>query len=343
MAYEAFGGIFSVLIAGILQGMYAVPMKWAKEWEYENIWLTFTALALFILPWLLTAGTIQNPWAIYSATPKGTMVAIGGFGVLWGIGVVFTGLGLSMLGIGLSFAIILGLSASVGSLIPLAVFQPDKIWSHQGHIYLLGTVIMLVGIACMARSGYLRDQQDSAAEERMGRSNKGGFITGLVVVIAAGVLSSSLNLCYAFGSPALDAARRYGASQLWSSNVVTAIAMTGGFIANLAYCGYLLWRRRTAVLFRLGRLQVNWLWCTIMALFWFGGQVFYGYGFSRTGELGAVLSWPLLMGMIIITSTAAGWWTGEWKGARVETRAYLGFSIALVLVSLGVLALGRGA
>ena len=113
-----------VLVGGILQGLFAVPMKFVRRWNYENIWLVFALTGLVVFPWLLTALTVPHVGEVYRLTSMHSIVAIAGFGLCWGIGATLTGLGLSMLGIGLGFAIILGLSASVGSLVPLLAVTP---------------------------------------------------------------------------------------------------------------------------------------------------------------------------------------------------------------------------
>jgi len=41
------------------------------------------------------------------------------------------------------------------------------------------------------------------------------------------------------------------------------------------------------------------------------------------GNLGVVIGWPLLMGMIIITSNAAGVVTGEWDGVSAPSKLFL--------------------
>jgi L-rhamnose-H+ transport protein len=325
-----------VVIAGALQGLFAVPMKFARRWNYENIWLIFAVTGLFIFPWSLAYCTVPHLTDVYRLTPISTLLTIGGFGFCWGIGATLTGLGLNMLGIGLGLAIILGLSASVGSLIPLLILTPGNTGTHQGHVYLLGTTIMLLGIACGARAGFLRER----GTEHIG-AKKGSFFQGLLVVIAAGLLSSALNFCYAFGGAALIAARHTGASYMWSSNVITALATTGGFIANLVYCIYLLSKNSTAKLLFVRKLRINWIYGAIMGGCWFGGQALYGLGVSHMGEFGTVLGWPLLMGMIIITSNAAGFLTGEWTGTARPTRMYLFSGMALIMVALGILAFGR--
>ncbi|HUZ04635.1 MAG TPA: L-rhamnose/proton symporter RhaT, partial [Acidobacteriaceae bacterium] len=334
-------GTAVVLIAGALQGVFALPMKFARRWNYENIWLIFAVTGLVIFPWILTSVTVPHLASVYRATPAATLIAIAGFGLCWGIGATLTGLGLNMLGIGLGLAIILGLSASVGSLIPLLVLTPEKIDTYQGHIYLVGTAIMLLGIACGARAGFLREKENQTTLSQAGGFKKGSFFAGLLVVTASGLLSSALNFCYAFGGAAMTAAKHFGVSSIWSSNVITALAVTGGFFANLIYCVYLLRKNFTAKLFWVQELRMNWIYGAIMGACWFGGQALYGLGVSRMGNFGTVLGWPLLMGTIIVTSNAAGFLTGEWKGTMLRSRLYLLSGMALIIAALGILALGH--
>ena len=78
-----------------------------------------------------------------------------------------------------------------------------------------------------------------------------------------------------------------------------------------------------------------------MGLFWFGGQALYGLGISHMGSLGVVIGWPLLMGMIIITSNVAGVITGEWAGVSATSKRFLAAGMAIILVALGVLAVAQ--
>ncbi len=331
-----------MLAAGVLQGLFAVPMKFARDWHYENIWLVFALTGLVLFPWILTFATVPNVAGIYAHTSKNTLAAVVGFGILWGVGATLTGLGLNMLGIGLGLAIILGLSASVGSLVPLLVLTPEKLGTPQGRFYLIGTAVMLVGIGVAARAGALRDKARTPFMDQSTKV-KGSFLVGLFVAITAGLLSSALNFCYAFGAGALVQAREMGVSQVWISNVVAAPATTGGFVANCCYCLYLL--RKNGSAFRFGLMQSRWNWLhgTLMGAFWFGGLALYGVGVSRMGTFGTVVGWPLLMGTIIVTSNAAGIATGEWKGARSVVRGYLLGGMLIILIALWILSLAQKA
>jgi len=230
--------------------------------------------------WTLTAATVPHLGEVYAVTSTGALIRIAGFGFCWGIGSALAGLGMNLLGIGLGMAIILGLSASLGSLIPLLILTPQQLHTHQGRMYLLGTAIMLSGIAVCARAGTLRDAARTRTESLARRS----FVPGFVLCCLSGLFSSALNFSYAFGGDAVDRARALGASQLWSAGVVTALAVSGGFVANLAYCGYLPSQKRLVGKVSNDGAGTGWLCGGLMGLFWFGGQSLYAIGITWMGN-----------------------------------------------------------
>lgn len=335
MTPGVWSGTSIVLLGGVLQGIFAVPMKFARRWNYENIWLVFAFTGLIVFPWILVWSTVPHLWETFQLAPDQALFATIGFGVCWGIGATLTGLGLNMLGIGLGFAIILGLSASMGSLIPFLVLTPERIGTSQGRAYLFGTAVMLAGIAVAARAGALRDRPPQQAPDS---PRTASFLTGLLITIAAGLFSSTLNFSYAFGRPVIDQALSLGVSPLWAANVVTAPATSGGFVANLIYCGFLLRRNGTSSRFVETGAGINWVYGAIMGAFWLGGQALYGLGVSQMGDFGTVIGWPLLMGTIIVSSNIAGFVTGEWKHSSLQSRVYLFSGMAIILLALGILA-----
>ena len=337
MSFAIWIGLTAAVLAGVLQGLFAVPMKYARRWNYENIWLIFSLVGMVFLPWMLTVATVPHLGEVYSLTPMPVLVRIAGFGLCWGIGSALAGLGMNLLGIGLGMAIILGLSASLGSLIPLLILSPQQLHTSQGRTYLVGTAIMLGGIAVCAHAGRLRDAARNRGEFAPHRS----FFAGFLVCCLSGLFSSALNFSYAFGGDALNRAHALGATQLWSTGVVTALAVSGGFISNLVYCSYLLHKNGTLGRFTGEGAGPGWVCGALMGLFWFGGQSLYAIGITWMGQLGVVIGWPLLMGMIIVTSNAAGVITGEWNGVSAVTKRFLAFGMLIILTALGVLAMAQ--
>jgi L-rhamnose-H+ transport protein len=341
---ELIAGAGTVLAAGILQGAFALPMKYARSWNHENIWLVFAMVGLIAAPWGLTLATVPHLGQVYGMTSWGAISAIVGFGLLWGIGATLTGVGLQLLGVGLGLSILIGLSASVGSIIPLLVLTPASLSTHQGHVFLAGSGVMLIGIAVAARAGALRDSamsRTSPADVSQGSLARNRFVLGLVICICSGIFSSALNLSYAFGAEAIQNARQLGATTTWASNAVAALATSGGFVANLIYCGYQLRKQHSGRFFFLKGTGHNWIFGALMGILWFGGLSLYGLGSLHMGPLGTSLGWPLLMGTIILTSNAGGYIAGEWAGANREIQPYLCGGMAIILLALGILAMAQ--
>ncbi len=339
MNLSLFAGAALILAGGALQGTFAVPMKYTHKWNLENTWLVFCLTGMVIFPWLLTGATVPALGQVYAETPVRVLANIVLSGLLWGVGASMVGVGLNMVGIGLGFAIILGLSASVGSLVPLLVLTPGKLFTPQGHYYVLGTLVMFVGIAILAVAGSLRQRNEESQES--GVRDRAPFVIGLLVCIAAGVLSAVLNFCYAFGAEAIENARRLGASPVWASNVAAAPGTTGGFVANCIYCAYRMRKNGSLHRYWLPGAGSHWLLGTTMGAFWFGGLALYGMGITRIGAFGAVAGWPLMMGTVIVSSNAAGFVTGEWSKAGSRAKGYLFAGCGVVLVALAVLALAQ--
>jgi L-rhamnose-H+ transport protein len=60
MSFAIWIGLAAVVLAGVLQGLFAVPMKYAPRWNYENIWLIFSLVGMVVLPWMLTTATVPH-------------------------------------------------------------------------------------------------------------------------------------------------------------------------------------------------------------------------------------------------------------------------------------------
>ena len=86
MALAIVMGLAAVVVAGVLQGLFAVPMKYAPRWNYEHIWLTYSLAGMVVMPWILTTATVPHLVEVYSLTPALTLARIASFGLCWGIG-----------------------------------------------------------------------------------------------------------------------------------------------------------------------------------------------------------------------------------------------------------------
>ena len=75
----------------------------------------------------------------------------------FGLAQIFFGLGIAAIGMALNFAIAIGISTVLGSLIPLLVLHREKTFTPQGLMLFLGVLLILVGIVGCAVAGNLKE------------------------------------------------------------------------------------------------------------------------------------------------------------------------------------------
>jgi L-rhamnose-H+ transport protein len=323
------GGILLALLAGILNGSFAAPTKYTGRWRWENIWAIWAVVAFFIVPWLIAIITVPNLSAVYDSADGRTLLTVIAFGASYGIAAVCFGLGVEAIGIALNFAIALGLSTAVGSLVPLLSLHPDQLFTPKGITVEAGIGVVLLGIVVCAVAGRAKERELTQAANKTQTS----FKVGLAFAIIAGIGSPFINFGLAFGGPLLTRAAAEGASAASQANVIWPPLLTATLIPYLAYCAYL-WRKNNSLkLYAAPGTGSYWLLGALMGILWMSSIAIYGAASATMAQMGPVLGWPLFMSAIIITSNAWGFATGEWR--RVRRTTVLTVSIGMLLLILG--------
>jgi L-rhamnose-H+ transport protein len=329
-------GLALVLVAGILNGSFAAPMKRMPAWRWENCWLLFALSGLLIFPWIINLATVPNILQVYSGASPSTLIEVILFGLLWGTGATLFGLGISRVGMALGFALILGITASFGSLLPLAILHPEQILAKRGLALIAGTAVMVLGLRFLARAGRIRE-----SDLRVSESPRSGFTAGLVICIFSGIFSSMMNFSFVFGDELKVRALQGGASGTMAANPIWTLTVSGGFVVNVLYCVYLLNRNRTWDVFRQPGSEINWPLGLATGVLWFGGIVFYGMGAAYLGSAGAIVGWPIFMTLDILAGVFWGAMSGEWKRASRRAIAYCWAGIAILLLAIVIISLGN--
>jgi L-rhamnose-H+ transport protein len=320
-------GFLLVLLAGLLQGTFVLPMTLVRQWSWEHTWATFSLLGMFVFNWIITLVLVPNIFAVYGASPPRDLAILALFGMGWGVGAVLFGLGMDRLGMALGYPIIMGLIASLGALIPLLVFFPQTLLTTKGLVLLAGTALVILGIVLCSIGGSRR--APSGGTSTTGRS--AAFTVGLAIAILAGILSCLPNIGMAFAGNVTKAAQKLGVSQASSGNTVWALLFTLGCVANLAYCLYLMISKKTLRQYWNRETSRNLGLSGLMALMWIGSFYLYGAGAAKLGRWGAVVGWPLFISISIVVGNIWGLWRGEWHGAPAIARRWLNLGL-LVLI-----------
>jgi len=329
----AVAGIVLLVIAGVMNGSFTLPMKFTRQWAWENTWLVWTVWALIIFPPVMTLATVPELHAVYASVASGVIVTVASCGAGWGISQVFFGLAVESVGIALAFSVILGISAAVGSVVPLIRSHSEQIFTTSGLEVLGGVALVIVGVGICAVAGRRRE----AAQGRSLDPNKASVMRGLLYCMISGVGSALVNIGFTSGPALLEAAERSGASKRWAPNAIWLPLMLAGAIPNLIYCIYLVRKNRTGNRFAIRATGSYYILAGIMAVFWFGSTLMYGIAAGDLGSLGTVLGWPLFMSLIVITASIWGVVTGEWKGSGKRPLQIMYGGIAVLILAIIVL------
>ena len=311
-------------------------MKRMPAWRWENSWLLFALSGLLVLPWIINFATVPNVAGVYAGASPFNLIKVFLFGLLWGVGATLFGLAISRVGMALGFALILGITSSFGSLIPMAILHSEQLLAKRGLALIAGSAVMMLGLVFLAFAGRTR-------EHDLGKDNgvRSGFASGLVLCIFSGILSSMMNFSFVFGDELRLRAIQSGARNAMAANPIWALTVTGGFVANFLYCVYLLNKNRTWSVFREGNPSTCWLLGILMGLLWFGGMVLYGMGAASLGALGGIVGWPIFMTIDIIAALFWGAVSGEWQGASHRALVYNWAGVAVLLVAIAIISVGN--
>lgn len=329
-------GFAFILIASFLQGSFYLPGTYTKKWEWEHTWTFFSLFGMIIFSWLFIISTVPNIFSVYSSASSKDIVVLLVFGGLWGIGAICNGLAMDRLGMALAFPIVLGTVSALGALIPLIVFFPSDLFTLRGLVLILGIVVVVIGIVLCSRA-YAHKESPSESSQ----PGKGTFAVNLAIAITAGVMSSLLNVGFAYGKGLIQVAESMGISGVFSANAAWALILTAGGIVNILYCFYLMAAHGTFKGFFIAEGPRNSGLGTLMGLIWCGGLYMYGLGAANLGELGVVVGWVIFMTIIIIVGNLWGIFRGEWEGAHPSARALLNRGMSMLIIAIIIVALSN--
>lgn len=304
-------GLLLVLVSGVMAGSALTPIKFMRGYRFENYWLVHSLTGTVALPWLLAFWAVPNLRAVYAGVAAGDLLRPPLFALSWGIASTLGGLCVGRIGLSLAYALIIGIGASAGTLVPLAYFSPEIFGTPSGMVILLGVVVMVAGLVVVTKAGRARDRKTAGSGPEVTR---GSYMAGVAMAVLAGILSSGLNFSFAFSSQLIATARSAGASEASATYPVWAIAMAGGMIPNLAYA--LTGCVRNHSWARFGETaKPDLLLGVFMGALFFGSTAIYGVGAVQLGVLGTSIGWGIMQIVQIAAGNLGGFITGEWKHA----------------------------
>ena len=332
-----FSGAAIILVAGLLSGVFVVPTRGIREWEWEHIWLVYSISAFLLVPPALALIFFPRVFSALLAPQISLTAQVGCYGVLFGIGCVLFGVTWAKLGIAVANALVSGVNVLVGSIGPVLV-GAVVLDRHGRSRLLVGMLPLFAGLVLSAAASIIRDRQTGASsgkETTLFQSS-----VGILVAFGSGALSAMLNIGFSVGSPLEVLANDMGYAAPISSLAIWIPVLLGGFIANFAYPALLISRRSTwRSLARQQNALSLWLRCLAMGVLWSTAIFIYGYGARLMGDRGTTYGWAIVSGAGILGSLLLGAMTGEWRNSGLRSKILMAFSVAAMLLSFIILSI----
>jgi L-rhamnose-H+ transport protein len=332
-------GIMLAVISGLMNGTFTLPMRYMGRWGWENVWALFIVVSCLAMPPVMILLTVTHPLQVLAAAPARAELIALVTGFTWGFGAIMFGQGVSALGISMANTLVLATSAALGSILPILILAPERFGQPQGEAIILGTVTAVLGMGCCGYAGILRERNEKerggASREMVGTARP--FWIGLLICAGSGLLSALFNVGYSLSQGIIASTVQAGGSPFAGSNLIWLLALGGGALPNLAFCGYLLRKNRTWSKYRQAKVMRLYVLAIIMGLLW-GGSVFvYGAAAPKLGKLGLAIGWPLSLVVSLVAANACGFVAGEWKLTSHATRRWMMVGVVILLGSIGIL------
>jgi L-rhamnose-H+ transport protein len=332
MSQPVLSGVLLVMIAGLMSGTCMLPSKFVRVWKWENVWFVFSVVSLIVLPWLFAFTFVHRLFEAYRSLSFQQLALPALLGGGWGVAQILFGVSVKRLGLGIAYAIIVGLSAVLGTLVPLFVHQSALANVHALRLIVGGVVVMSIGIFLTAWGGQAKERAGAIYQI----SSHQSYLAAVAIAVLCGLLAPMLNYSFAFGQDIAKTAVGLGNTPLNAAYSVWPIGLAGGFIPNAAYSVWLLVKNKTWALFP--SALPDFLQSSLMGVLWMGAFALYGMSATLLGVLGTSVGWGLMQIFMILTATLAGVLTGEWQQASRPAKMLLRSGIATLIAAIVLLA-----
>ncbi|MCX7428658.1 MAG: hypothetical protein NTW96_23910 [Planctomycetia bacterium] len=333
-------GVLTDVCAGLLMGSSAWPIKLMHRFKYEHWAIVANTVGIVLVPWCVTLLFCPNAFAAYREVGWEPLVKSNLWSLGWGVANVLAMICFLRIGFSLTNAVLTGLGASLGVILPMLVkgsglFKdaPDLI-SPAGLTVLAGVAVMLVGVVLVSLAGFGKARAQGKQE-----ATSGSFAAGLVMAILAGVLSSGISFAFVYSQkPIVTAMKDNGASEIAANFAVWAVGLLGGALVNILYPVYLLTKNRSWHIL----LDAKEVLLSLIAGVSFAVAVAgMGKGMLLLGTLGASLGFGVQQASQMLGGQAVGFIAGEWRGVRGAPRLMMYWAIVLLIVAAVIMAAGK--
>lgn len=338
---EVINGVLYHSVGATGAALCYTPQKKVTGWAWQTYWLAQAFICWLVLPVIVAFFTIPQLSTVLSQAPGSAMQRSFLLGMAYGIGGTAFGIAIRYVGFSLTYAIAVGISCVLGTLLPPLVHGTlGEVWKSNGAGYLFAGVMMgAVGIALCGIAGRNKEKD---LDKTQNNKSEFSLAKGLPLCFLAGVLSALYGFSLDQGQPIAEIAAQYGAGQ-FQGNVVYIFSNSGAFVSTLLYCLYLHNKEKTFKQYTSSEgntLGINYLMAILTGFLWYGQFFFYGLGHIRMGNY-KFSSWAIHMILLVLLSSITGLIMKEWKNCSNKTMRLLIAALVVLVVAVLLLTYGN--
>ncbi|MEM2874621.1 MAG: hypothetical protein QW567_01140 [Candidatus Hadarchaeales archaeon] len=296
--------VLLAVLSGICFGSWSLALKRARKVGFDAFFAVWYGTVFGVVSaGCFVAGGAEIPGRLGSADLGSLAWGIGG-GLGWGVATLTFGYALTLVGLALGYAIILGIGMVVGT--SISMMLPSGVAQGlQVNYGIMGMLVALGGTLLSAYSGRMK------SGDMEGRKN---FRKGIPVCVISGLLSSLFAIGYGGARTNLGT---WGAILLlvagfWAAQLISLAARSA--------------RGKSS-------LKVNGLESLLPVA---GGAIFAAgvlLHYASADVVGVALSYPMMMGIQILTGNLWSIGLGEWKSAPRKALALQILSLAMLMLA----------
>ncbi|MGA9668067.1 MAG: L-rhamnose/proton symporter RhaT [Terracidiphilus sp.] len=334
-------GIGWHMVGAASAASFYAPIGKVKKWSWETTWAVAGFFSWILLPIGVSLLLLPSFVEFYGSFDSGLLLKVALFGAMWGVGNVSYGLTMRHLGISLGVGVAIGVTLTVGTLMPPLLHGQAAILfaTRGGLLTLAGIVVALIGVAVVSYAGHQKEVQLS------GELREFNLKLGLLLAVLCGIFSSGMAFAIDAAGPMKAAALALGVNPLYAALPSYVIIMGGGAVVNLSYCFI-----RLATLKRIsiredlsqpgGMLLKNGALAAAGGIMWYLQFFFYAWGQANIPERLSYVNWMLHMSGYVLFAGLVGLALGEWAGVGSRPVRILWAGMLIIIAAANLVGLG---
>jgi L-rhamnose-H+ transport protein len=328
------------MLGAAMAATFYVPIERVKTWSWETTWSIAGWFSWILAPIGVAFMLLPDFHGFYASMGWPLLLRVALFGALWGVGSITYGLTVRHLGLSLGIGMAIGITLTVGTLLPPLVHgQAAMLFNtRSGLISMAGVLVSLIGVAIVTWAGHQKEVQ------RKGHLEEFNVKLGIALAILCGFSSSGMSFGIDAAKPMEQAALHLGVNPLYAALPAYVLIMGGGAFVNWAYCFFRMWTLNHNPLHDMRQpasaLAANTALAATGGIMWYLQFFFYAWGAANIPQRLSYVNWTLHMSGYVLCGGLVGVVLGEWAGVTSRPIRLLWVGILVIIAAANLVGLG---